>query len=135
MLLRGAMAVAAGRVAVGLTALAWPAGPARVWAGAAGNDLATRVFGRATGARDLALGLGALAALRRQESDTGSASRWVAARVLSDALDVAVTLRSWHELPVRGRGLGAASSGGAALVGVAAAAAARPAPGDAQSRR
>ena len=62
LLRRGAVTVAAGRVALGLTALAWPAVPARPWVGASADDLAARVFGRALGARDLALGLGALAA-------------------------------------------------------------------------
>jgi len=65
LLRRGAVTVAAGRVALGLTALAWPAVPARPWVGASADDLAARVFGRALGGRDLALGLGALAALAR----------------------------------------------------------------------
>ena len=65
LLRRGAVTVAAGRVALGLTALAWPSVPARPWVGAAADDLAARVFGRALGARDVALGLGALAALQR----------------------------------------------------------------------
>jgi hypothetical protein len=125
------MAVAAGRVALGLTAVAWPAAPARPWVGAAADDLAVRVFGRALGARDLALGLGALAAVRRPASDRGSASAWVAAGALSDALDVAATVRSWRELPRRGRWLVTASAGGAALIGAAGAWAVRPAPDDA----
>lgn len=116
---RGAMAVAAGRVALGLTAVAWPAAPARPWVGAAADDLAVRVFGRALGARDLALGLGALTAMRRPDGDRGSASAWVAAGALSDALDVAASIRSWRELPREGRWLVAASAGGAALIGVA----------------
>ena len=63
---RGATAVAAGRVAIGLTALARPSLPSRPWVGATPDDLTARVFGRALGARDLALGLGALAALRNR---------------------------------------------------------------------
>jgi len=129
LLRRGAMAVAAGRVALGLTALAWPAVPARPWVGAAADDLATRVFGRALGARDLALGLGALAAARRPVGDRRSASAWVAAGALSDALDVAVSARSWRELPRKGRWLVVASAGGAALIGAAGAWAVRL-PGD-----
>src|SRR5712691_6220852 len=39
LLRRGAGAVAAGRVALGLTALAWPSLPARPWVGAAADDL------------------------------------------------------------------------------------------------
>jgi hypothetical protein len=116
LLRRGAGAVAAGRVALGLTALAWPSAPARPWVGAAADDLAARVFARALGARDLALGLGALAALQTQD---GSASLWVAAGALSDSLDVAASLASWRELPRVGRWLVAGSAAGAALMGAA----------------
>ena len=128
LLRRGATAVAAGRVALGLTALAWPMVPARPWVGAGADDLAVRVFGRALGARDLALGLGALAALQHPASAPGSASAWVAAGALSDALDVAASARSWRELPRTGRWLVAASAGGAALIGAAGAWSVRPAP-------
>ena len=121
LLRRGATAVAVGRVALGLAALAWPAVPARPWVGAAADDLAARVFGRALGARDLSLGLGALAALQRPGAEPGSASAWVAAGALSDALDVAASLASWRELPRLTRWLVAASAGGAALTGAAAA--------------
>ena len=118
---RGALAVAAGRVALGLTALAWPAVPARPWVGASADDLAARVFGRALGARDLALGLGALAALARPGAEPGPAASWVAAGAVSDALDVAASLASWDDLPRLTRWLVAASAGGAALTGAAAA--------------
>jgi hypothetical protein len=121
LLRRGATAVAAGRVALGLAALAWPAVPARPWVGAAADDLAARVFGRALGARDLSLGLGALAALQRPGTEPGSAGAWVAAGALSDALDVAASLASWRELPRLTRWLVVASAGGAALTGAAAA--------------
>jgi hypothetical protein len=121
----GARAVAAGRVALGLTALAWPSVPARPWVGSAADDLTARVFGRALGARDLALGLGALAALQGPAGEPGSASAWVAAGALSDALDVAASLASWHELPRIGRWLVVASAGGAALTGAAGALAVR----------
>ncbi|HEV2254759.1 MAG TPA: hypothetical protein VGS06_16335 [Streptosporangiaceae bacterium] len=121
LLRRAATAVAAGRVALGLTALAWPAVPARPWVGAAADDVAARVFGRALGARDLALGLGALAALQGPAAGAGSARAWVAAGALSDALDVAASLASWRELPRVTRWLVAASAGGAALAGAAAA--------------
>src|SRR5450755_463871 len=121
----GARAVAAGRVALGLTALAWPSVPARPWVGSAADDLTARVFGRALGARDLALGLGALAALQSPAGEPGSASAWVAAGALSDALDVAASLASWRELPRIGRWLVVASAGGAALTGAAGALAVR----------
>jgi hypothetical protein len=113
----GARAVAAGRVALGLTALAWPSVPARPWVGATSGDLTARVFGRALGARDLALGLGALAAL--QSRDRGSGATWVAAGALSDALDVVASLAAWRDLPRLTRWLVVASAGGAALAGAA----------------
>ena len=121
LLRRGAVTVAAGRVAVGLTALAWPSVLARPWVGASADDLAARVFGRALGGRDVALGLGALAALQRPGAEPGSAAAWVAAGALSDALDVAASLASWRELPRMTRWLVAASAGGAAVTGAAAA--------------
>jgi hypothetical protein len=133
LLRRSATVVAAGRVALGLTALAWPSVPARPWVGAAADDLAARVFGRALGGRDLALGLGALAALQRPAAEPRSARAWVAAGALSDALDVVASLSSWHELPRNSRWLVAASAGGAALAGAAAALAVQPNPNSAST--
>ena len=130
LLRRGATAVAAGRVALGVTALAWPAVPARPWVGASADDVAARVFGRALGARDLALGLGALAALQGPTADAGSARAWVAAGALSDALDVVASVSSWRELPRVTRWLVAASAGGAALAGAAGALAGLDSPPD-----
>jgi hypothetical protein len=121
LLRHGARAVAAGRVALGLTALAWPRVVARPWVGPADN-VTGRVFGRALGGRDLALGLGAVAAL---ESQSENASGWVAAGALCDALDVAASLASWRELPRFTRWLVVASAGGAAIVGAAGAIAIR----------
>src|SRR5262245_65733702 len=118
---RGALTVAAGRVALGLTALAWAAVPARPWVGASADDLAARVFGRALGARDVALGLGALAALQGPGAEPGSAAAWVAAGALSDALAVVASLASWRDLPPVTRWLVAASARRAALTGAAAA--------------
>jgi hypothetical protein len=91
--------------------------------------VAAQVFGRALGARDLALGLGALTALRRAATEPGSACAWVAAGALSDALDAVNTLSAWRELPGRGRWLIVTAASGWALVGAAAALALRPVPG------
>ena len=126
LLQRGAWAVAAGRVALGLAALARPSVPARPWVGAAADGVAARVFGRALGARDVALGLGTLGALRSLAAEPGPARAWVAAGALSDALDVAATLSSWRDLPPKGRWLVVVSAGGAALTGAAGAVAIRP---------
>jgi hypothetical protein len=117
---RGSQLIAAARVMVGVVALARPGLPARPWVGARSDDLTARVFGRALGARDLALGLGALNALRGTDE---SAAAWVAAGALSDALDVAASAASWQELPRSGRWLVVASAGGAAVAGAVGAAA------------
>jgi hypothetical protein len=130
LLRHAATAVAAGRVALGVAALARPSVPARPWVGASADELGARVFGRALGARDIALGLGALAALRGAPAGSASAraagaraawgaGAWVAAGALSDALDVAITAAAWPELPRTTRWLVAASAGGAAVAGAA----------------
>ncbi len=119
-----ATAVAAGRVGLGVAALAWPAVPARPWVGSSADELGAQVFGRALGARDLALGLGALAAARKAPGDPWSAGAWFAAGALSDALDVAVTAATWPRLPRFTRWLVAASAGGAAVAGAGGAVAA-----------
>jgi hypothetical protein len=126
LLRQGATAVAAGRVAIGLAALAWPSVPSRPWVGAAADDLAARVFGRALGARDVALGVGALTALGRESAEPGSARAWVAAGALSDTLDVVASVASWRDLPRIGRWLVAVSAAGAAFTGAAGAVALRP---------
>ena len=119
-----ATAVAVGRVGLGVAALVSPSVPARPWVGASADELGAQVFGRALGARDLALGLGALAAAREASSGSrpsgaGSAGAWYAAGALSDALDVAVTVAAWRRLPRATRWLVAASAGGAAVAGAA----------------
>lgn len=78
---RGATAVAVSRIGVGVVAFAAPALVSRSWVGGAGGGPSGRVLGRALGGRDLALGLGALAALRLQSLRTasGRAMVWDAA--------------------------------------------------------
>lgn len=127
---RGATAVAAARVAIGVLALARPGVPSRPWVGVgAGDDgmagLAAQVLGRALGGRDLGLGLGALAALSQEDAE--SASVWVAAGALCDALDVATTLAAWRELPRITRWFVLSSAAGASLAGAAGAVALRAA--------
>ncbi|HWG01603.1 MAG TPA: hypothetical protein VG164_07120 [Trebonia sp.] len=113
-----AVAVAAGRIGLGVAALARPSAPARPWVGPAADELGAQVFGRAMGGRDLALGLGALAATL--EAPAGrAAGAWFAAGALSDTLDVAITVAAWRRLPRITRWLIAASAGGAAIAGAA----------------
>lgn len=111
---RGAVALSTARVALGVTALTFPSIVARPWVGAGGDELAGKVLGRALGARDLAIGLGALAALR-----SGQGRGWLAAGALSDTLDAAISVASWSELPKVTRWLVAGSAAAAALTGAA----------------
>jgi hypothetical protein len=60
---QAAMALAVGRTAMGVTALAAPSLIWRPWVGDT-RGVPARVLGRALGGRDLALGLGTLAVLR-----------------------------------------------------------------------
>ena len=102
---RGATAMAAGRVGLGLAALARPALLTGAWVGPPGDSpgegLAGRVLGRALGARDLALGLGTLAALQRPAGpDTDQAAKtWVSLSALADGADLLVTLGAWACCP------------------------------------
>ena len=153
---RGAVAVAVSRVGVGVVAFAAPGLVSRSWTGGPGDGpsgqvpgqvpgrVLGQVLGRALGGRDLALGLGALSALRLQRAqspasiwgaamstDPGkpdpaaaadlAAGVWVGLAALADGLDLVTTAVSWRDLPSRQRWLVAVSSGGAAAVGAAAA--------------
>ncbi|CAA9463742.1 MAG: hypothetical protein AVDCRST_MAG38-422, partial [uncultured Solirubrobacteraceae bacterium] len=89
-LLVPATALAAGRVAYG-GGLALAPGPfAGVWIGSRARDPRTQVMCRGLGVRDLALGAGALLALRRD--DLGRPRWWFAAAALTDATDLLATL-------------------------------------------
>lgn len=98
-----------GRTLLGVVALTRPEIPARPWVGrSVAGTAGGRVLARALGARDLVLGLGAVR--------TGSGG-WAAAGAAADALDAAVTLGSFADLPRRGRLLVLGSAGGAAVAG------------------
>jgi hypothetical protein len=155
LLRRSATAVAAARVGIGVVALVRPDVPSRPWVGTGTGDgpagLTSRVFGRALGGRDLALGLATLVALRQPGGESGAtgaagvlgvpgapgapgepgeaseaAALWVAAGALADALDVVTSLASWRDLPRFTRWLVVGSAAGASLTGAAGALALRP---------
>lgn len=138
---RGAVAVAVGRIGLGVVALTRPAVVARPWVGPSGESQAGRVLGRALGGRDLALGLGTLAALHSSAGPgidqpaqsrvalsgaalSGAALSWVGLSGLADGFDLLITVGSWRTLPARERWLIALASGGAAALSLTAAAAA-----------
>jgi hypothetical protein len=118
--------MAAARTTIGVVALASPALVGRPWVGSAAEGTPGRVLARALGGRDLALGLGTLAALKQLPPvGTGQpdsvAGLWVGMGAMADSLDVLATAIAWDELPTVGRWLVAASAGGAAVLGAAAA--------------
>lgn len=113
-----AAALAGGRAALGVTAVVTPSLPARLWVGPAGAQPEGRLLGRALGARDLALGAGALLALASGEGVDG-AWTWLAVGGFADAVDAAATLAAWPTLPPHGRWLVLAAAGGGAFTGAA----------------
>ncbi|HMC41556.1 MAG TPA: hypothetical protein VKI20_00995 [Acidimicrobiales bacterium] len=104
----GARSLAWARVALGVAAFALPRLPATPWIGKDASRPSSRLLSRALGARDVALGLGALVAVSRDLPVRG----WLEAGGLADAGDVAATLLGWESAPVLGRWLVLAAAGG-----------------------
>jgi hypothetical protein len=101
------------RVSFGVLAFVAPRWAAKLWTG---EDITgtTAVMGlRSLGARDAALGLGLLIALRRQAPVRG----WLEAGALSDAGDVLNTLMSRRGLPLSRSVLGVLAAGGGVALG------------------
>ena len=88
-------ALAVNRVLFGIGFLVTPERSARTWIGSTARRGGARIFAQAVGARDLALGAGALAAMRNGRS----ARPWFAAHLASDATDLVATWRLRHDLP------------------------------------
>lgn len=111
-----ALPIAVGRVAIGAALMAAPGRAAAAWIGPRqGRRPETRLLATAVGARDLAVGLGGVAALR---AGTG-ARAWMLAGALADATDLAATLRHRDAIS-RSTLLGvAALAGSAAAAGAA----------------
>jgi len=105
------LGIALARAGLGLAALVNPELVARPWVGEGGRGDGPAVLGRALGGRDLALGLGALAAA----ADPQALSAWVLAGGLADVVDATVTIAFYPRLPRRGRVLVLAAAGGAAI--------------------
>lgn len=108
------IALAAGRIAIGTAAFVAPRAVMRGWIGAAANDRGTQIAVRGLAVRDVALGLGTLAAL----DDPGRTKNWIEAGIIADAGDFTATAMGGRE--ARGRAsLGVmAIAGGAAAAGM-----------------
>jgi hypothetical protein len=102
--------VAWGRIAIGITALVAPTLPLRPWVG---RDFAwqprAKLLARSLGARDLALGVGVILALKKDAPVRG----WIEGSGVADAGDVLSTLLAFGKLPKGGRWLVLFSAAGA----------------------
>ena len=105
--------LAAGRTALGATALVVPDALGRFWVGGPAGRAQVRVLARALAARDLALGLGALGAL----GNPAAAPGWIRAGALADAGDAVATLAAFPRLPKGRRVVVATAAIGAAVAG------------------
>jgi hypothetical protein len=90
-----ATGLAVNRMLFGAGFILAPERSARGWISIDAATGGGRLMTRATGARDLALGLGALRALR----SGADARAWFAAHLVSDATDFAATWAERRELP------------------------------------
>ena len=109
-----AVGLAGGRIAIGVVSLLVPGLVGRAMMGPKGSLGGTRLFFRAVGARDLALGLGVLVALDRDAPVRG----WLQASALVDGLDAAGCLLARHRLrPIVFPPAAGAAASGALLSG------------------
>jgi hypothetical protein len=107
------------RVAFGGAYLVFPGRAGGGWIGRVARDPATQVFTRGHGARDVALGGGALVALVRD--DWEAARDWMSAQALADGADLTATLLSWRRLPSSGARFALLMAGGSTAVATASA--------------
>lgn len=83
-----AVGLSGARIAIGITSLIAPGVVGRAMMGAEGDSGGARLLLRVVGARDLALGIGVLAAMDRG----APASGWLRASAVADCIDAAGSL-------------------------------------------
>ena len=110
---RAIVLYAAARVVFGLAFVAAPRLTGRAWIGPRGGAAGTAVLVRGLGARDVALGAGALVALRRRRPAGG----WVLCGGLAGVTDVAATLAARRSIPRATERIALAVSLGDAMLG------------------
>jgi hypothetical protein len=108
-----AAALGAGRALLGAALLVAPAPILRSWVGR--DDAPAALLGRAVGARDLALGAGAVLAAAGERD----LAPWLAAGLLADLGDAAATLAAGDAIPRSGRLGTVALAGASAALGLA----------------
>jgi hypothetical protein len=92
--------ISLGRLAFGVAFIAEPKLMERAWIGKQARLPGAQLLTRAVGARDLALGLGGLQALAR---DDGSVRPWLAAAAVCDAVDFGATWTAGRGIPRQAR--------------------------------
>ena len=102
--------VAAGRLVIGAALVAKPQSPVGTgWIGDDARRPTSALLFRSVGARDMAIGLGTLAAQRN-----GSPLKpWLLGATLADAVDLAATFAAGSAIPKAGRAAIALLAGGA----------------------
>ena len=109
-----ALGLAGGRIAIGVASLLAPGLVGRAMMGAKGDSGGMRLLLRVVGARDLALGIGALVALDRDAPVRG----WLRASAVVDTLDAAgILLVRRHLRPIVFPAAAGAATAGALLSG------------------
>ena len=110
--------ISVGRIGFGVAFMLAPAWAGRMWIGPDASRPGTKLFIRALGARDFALGLGTLLAMRHDRPTRG----WLEASGLADFADFVVTLMAGDEVPAASRAVVyAIAAPSAALCGLTAA--------------
>jgi hypothetical protein len=113
-LLAGALAV--NRIGFGANYLVRPQSAGPTWVGRVAQAPGAQVMIRSQGARDIALGLGALWAL----GTGGDAHSWMVAHAIADGADTAATWAARKHLPDDGRLALALAAGSTAIAVVSA---------------
>jgi hypothetical protein len=108
-----ARGLAGGRVGFGVVLTATPLRLTRTWLGRDAERPGAQILARSLGARDLALGVGTLAA------DRDHLERWLLGGLIADVSDLVATLAT-PSLPPRGRILGSLAAGAGVTLGLAA---------------
>jgi hypothetical protein len=115
-----AVALSLSRVGFGLSYLLRPGQARQSWIGRAAGKPGTQVIVRSQGARDIALGAGALRAVFRGTPPELRA--WMAGHALSDGADLAATWAARGHLPRRRARLAMAIAGASTVIAAASAA-------------
>jgi hypothetical protein len=109
-----ARGLALGRIAIGAAIVAAPTRFTRGWVGDIASEPGAQTISISLGARDLAVGVGALLAFERG----GNARAWFAAAAVCDAADAFSTISRREALPPSGAIGVTALAAGAAVAGL-----------------